>query len=109
MDNDAKRLRHRLSCGLAVRKFAKCEILFWFWSKAASGTGIVFDGQVYRGDNGSAGEFGHMTIGQGAPVECASGSRECWEAFASERSALARFKNLSWWPKRNCHEKALVT
>ena len=36
-----------------------------------------------------------MTIGQGAPVECASGSRECWEAFASERSALARFKNLS--------------
>ena len=36
-----------------------------------------------------------MTIGQGAPVACASGSRECWEAFASERSALARYKNLS--------------
>ena len=59
------------------------------------GTGIVFDGQVYRGENGAAGEFGHMTIGQGAPVACASGSRECWEAFASERSALARFKNIS--------------
>ena len=59
------------------------------------GTGIVFDGQVYRGENGAAGEFGHMTIGQGAPVACASGSRECWEAFASERSALARFKKLS--------------
>ena len=58
------------------------------------GTGIVFDGQVYRGENGAAGEFGHMTIGQGAPVVCASGSRECWEAFASERSALARYKNL---------------
>src|SRR5215510_2860533 len=36
-----------------------------------------------------------MTIGQGAPVACASGSRECWEAFSSERSALARYKNLS--------------
>ena len=59
------------------------------------GTGIVFDGQVYRGENGAAGEFGHMTIGQGAPVACASGSRECWESFASERSALARFKRLS--------------
>lgn len=59
------------------------------------GTGIVFDGQVYRGENGAAGEFGHMTIGQGAPVACASGSRECWEAFASERSALARYRNLS--------------
>ena len=59
------------------------------------GTGIFFDGQVYRGENGAAGEFGHMTIGQGAPVACASGSRECWEAFASERSALARYKNLA--------------
>jgi len=59
------------------------------------GTGIVFDGQVYRGENGAAGEFGHMTIGRDAPVACASGSRECWEAFASERSALARYKSLS--------------
>jgi predicted NBD/HSP70 family sugar kinase len=59
------------------------------------GTGIVFDGQVYRGENGAAGEFGHMTIGQGAPVACASGSRECWEAFASERSALARYVSLA--------------
>src|SRR5712672_616864 len=59
------------------------------------GTGIVFDGQVYRGEGGTAGEFGHMTIGTGAPVECAVGSRECWEAFASERSALARYQSLS--------------
>ena len=58
------------------------------------GTGIVFDGQVYRGEAGAAGEFGHMTIGSGAPVACASGGRECWEAFASERSALARYRSL---------------
>ena len=57
------------------------------------GTGIVFDGQIYDGKGGTAGEFGHMTIGQGAPVTCATGSRECWEAFASERAALARYKN----------------
>ena len=59
------------------------------------GTGIVFDGQVYRGEGGTAGEFGHMTIGTGAPVECAVGSRECWEAFASERAAIARYQKLS--------------
>lgn len=58
------------------------------------GTGIVFDGQVYRGQNGTAGEFGHMTIGQGAPVKCATGSRECWEAFASKRAIRARYLNL---------------
>jgi predicted NBD/HSP70 family sugar kinase len=59
------------------------------------GTGIVFDGQVYRGEGGTAGEFGHMTIGTGAPVACAVGSTECWEAFASERAALARYKKLA--------------
>ena len=59
------------------------------------GTGIVFDGQVYRGELGSAGEFGHMTIGTGAPVACASGSYDCWESFASERAALARYHQLS--------------
>jgi predicted NBD/HSP70 family sugar kinase len=58
------------------------------------GTGIVFDGQVYRGKSGAAGEFGHMTIGEGAPVACAAGSRRCWEAFASQRAALARYHNL---------------
>jgi predicted NBD/HSP70 family sugar kinase len=58
------------------------------------GTGIVFDGQVYHGVVGAAGEFGHMIIGTNAPVACASGSRECWEAFASERAALARYVNL---------------
>jgi predicted NBD/HSP70 family sugar kinase len=57
------------------------------------GTGIVFDGQVYRGKSGAAGEFGHMTIGEGAPVACAAGSRRCWEAFASQRAALARYQN----------------
>ncbi|HEX8723324.1 MAG TPA: ROK family transcriptional regulator [Pyrinomonadaceae bacterium] len=56
------------------------------------GTGIVFDGQVYRGRGGAAGEFGHMTIGQGAPVACAAGSRGCWEAFSSQRAALARYE-----------------
>ena len=56
------------------------------------GTGIIFDGQVYQGVAGAAGEFGHMTIGKGAPVVCAAGSDECWEAFASERAALARYR-----------------
>jgi predicted NBD/HSP70 family sugar kinase len=59
------------------------------------GTGIIFDGQVYHGKTGGAGEFGHMTIGKGAPVACAAGSNECWEAFASERAALARYAQKS--------------
>lgn len=94
MDNDAN------AAALAELWFGRPEIrqvrdFILVLVEGGVGTGIVFDGQVYRGENGAAGEFGHMTIGQGAPVACASGSRECWEAFASERSALARYKNLS--------------
>ena len=59
------------------------------------GTGIVFDGQIYHGLAGGAGEFGHMTIAKDAPVACAAGSHECWEAFASERAALARYVSMS--------------
>ena len=56
------------------------------------GTGIIFDGQIYRGENGAAGEFGHMIVGGTAPVKCSCGSEECWEAQASEKAILARYQ-----------------
>ncbi|MGB8508800.1 MAG: ROK family transcriptional regulator, partial [Pyrinomonadaceae bacterium] len=57
------------------------------------GTGIVFGGQIYRGEHGAAGEFGHMIVGvgQGAPVACSCGNLDCWEAFSSERAGVARY------------------
>jgi len=58
------------------------------------GTGIVFDGQVFRGERGSGGEFGHMIAGDDAPVDCSCGSRECWEAYASEKALVARYQQL---------------
>jgi predicted NBD/HSP70 family sugar kinase len=58
------------------------------------GTGIVVDGKIYRGERGAAGEFGHMIIGTQAPVPCSCGNRDCWEAFSSERSTVARYQNL---------------
>ncbi len=59
------------------------------------GTGIIFDGQVYRGQRGAAGEFGHMVIGTHAPVPCSCGNLDCWEAFSSEGAAKARYLKLS--------------
>ncbi|HEU5460368.1 MAG TPA: ROK family transcriptional regulator [Pyrinomonadaceae bacterium] len=64
------------------------------------GTGIIFDGQVYRGQRGAAGEFGHMVIGRGAPVPCSCGSDDCWEAFSSERAAIGRYLKLSGGAKK---------
>jgi predicted NBD/HSP70 family sugar kinase len=55
------------------------------------GTGIVVDGQIYRGKRGGAGEFGHMIVGERGPVACSCGNHDCWEAFASGRAAVARY------------------
>ncbi len=59
------------------------------------GTGIIIDGQVYRGENGAAGEFGHMFLAENAPVECSCGRRDCWEAHASEKAILAQYRSSS--------------
>ena len=58
------------------------------------GTGIIIDGQVYRGKRGAAGEFGHMIVGSNAPVACSCGNYDCWEAFSSERATLARYHQI---------------
>lgn len=46
------------------------------------GTGIVFDGKIYHGKTGSAGEGGHVSIDYRGPV-CKCGKRGCIEILAS--------------------------
>jgi predicted NBD/HSP70 family sugar kinase len=46
------------------------------------GSAIFINGQIYRGFNGSAGEFGHMTVDEDGPL-CCCGSSGCLEAVAS--------------------------
>ena len=52
------------------------------------GGGLVLDGQVFRGANGTAGEIGHVIVQRGGAL-CSCGQRGCLEAYAS-RSAMAR-------------------
>lgn len=58
------------------------------------GTGIFANGQLLRGENGMAGEFGHIQIMPTGPL-CACGNRGCWETFASNRAALSYYKELA--------------
>jgi predicted NBD/HSP70 family sugar kinase len=62
------------------------------------GTGIIIDGQIYRGENGAAGEFGHMFVADDAPVPCSCGRRDCWEAHASEKALLYRYQHSNGTP-----------
>ncbi|KAF4324964.1 hypothetical protein G195_001707 [Phytophthora kernoviae 00238/432] len=49
------------------------------------GSGIMVDGELYKGAWGYAGETGHMSIeAEGRPCSC--GNRGCWELYASEKA-----------------------
>ncbi len=53
------------------------------------GTGIVFDGRIYHGNTGSAGEGGHVSIDYKGPV-CGCGKRGCIEILAAGPAIGAR-------------------
>lgn len=54
------------------------------------GTGIVVNGQLYRGFRNGAGEFGHICIDPKGP-RCSCGSYGCLEVYASDLATLARY------------------
>jgi glucokinase-like ROK family protein len=53
------------------------------------GGGIFLEGRPYRGLEGYAGEFGHMTL-QSNGLACQCGSYGCWETVVSNRAVVAR-------------------
>lgn len=58
------------------------------------GLGIIIDGKVYRGNNNSSGEMGHMKIVMnGKPCKC--GGKGCLEAYTSTNTLLEEYNNLT--------------
>lgn len=51
------------------------------------GVAIVSNGQLVRGLNGMAGEFGHVPLDPNGP-HCGCGGRGCWEVYASNWAAV---------------------
>jgi predicted NBD/HSP70 family sugar kinase len=46
------------------------------------GAAFYFNGELYRGDGGKAGEFGHITVNENGPL-CSCGNNGCLESVAS--------------------------
>lgn len=65
------------------------------------GLGGVIHGRLYRGSNGFAGEFGHITINPDGPL-CRCGKNGCVEAYAGNNSILQTAAKLAgqgiWTP-----------
>ena len=54
------------------------------------GTGLILNGELYRGAHGWAGELGHMLVNDSSPVLCGCGKRGCVEGSASG-TGVARY------------------
>jgi N-acetylglucosamine repressor len=54
------------------------------------GVGVVVNGELMRGRDQNAGEFGHMPLNTEGP-RCMCGADGCWEAYTSNLATLARY------------------
>ena len=54
------------------------------------GVGIVVNGELLRGHDSLAGEFGHMPLDFNGP-RCMCGSNGCWESYISNLATLSRY------------------
>ena len=58
------------------------------------GVGMIMNGQLLRGSQGIAGEFGHVSLGMNGP-ECRCGNHGCWEVMASNAAAVRYYAEFS--------------
>lgn len=86
VDNDANAAALAETRWGAARGF---RYVFYATIGTGIGTGIVFDGSIYHGKTGSAGEGGHVSIDYRGPV-CGCGKRGCIEVLASGTAIGAR-------------------
>jgi len=85
------------ACVLAAAWFDRmddCRNLVVVTVSEGIGTGIYMNGELARGHNNLAGEFGHVPLDPKGPA-CSCGSRGCWEVFASNRAALRYYHESS--------------
>jgi len=86
LDNDANAAAYgELQVGAARGR----RDVFFASLGAGIGAGIIIDGHIYRGANGFAGEFGHMTIDPEG-IECACGNIGCLETVCSGPNIVRR-------------------
>lgn len=86
VDNDANAAALAETRWGAARDY---RYVFYATIGTGIGTGIVFDGRIYHGKTGAAGEGGHVSIDYHGPV-CNCGKRGCIEILAAGPAIGAR-------------------
>ncbi len=93
IDNDVNNMalgEHAIGLRFGVPHFIYVE------AGAGIGAGVVYNGNLYRGADGSAGDIGHFPIG--GPSKCWCGKYGCLEAEASLNAILLQMKEEAGMP-----------
>ena len=76
----------------AEKEFAlqrKAENIIYINVNVGVGAGIIYQGKIYRGSFGMAGEFGHTSVDMNGPL-CSCGNRGCIERLISTPQIVER-------------------
>ncbi|MCX4514062.1 ROK family transcriptional regulator [Streptomyces sp. NBC_01619] len=90
VDNDANLMayaEHRAA-------HAGCSAFLLVKASTGIGAGVVVDGGIYRGIDGSAGDIGHIRLHDRPDALCMCGSYGCLAAVASGRALAAQLSEL---------------
>jgi predicted NBD/HSP70 family sugar kinase len=101
-------LQSRLNCAVRIEHDPNCLALAERWFGEAGnaenvlcihlgdgvGMGILLNGEIFRGSQQMAGEFGHITLDPEGPP-CACGDRGCVESYCSASAVLAYANSLT--------------
>jgi predicted NBD/HSP70 family sugar kinase len=80
------------STGALASRYLFPEASSWMYVNVGSGvgSGIVLDGELWRGETGGSGELGHMNAERGSRIACSCGRLGCLQLFASGRGMWDR-------------------
>lgn len=76
----------RLGAGKGARDF------IYLMFGAGVGAALFWQGQLYTGADGFAGEFGHISLSGAGPL-CACGNRGCLECFVSAKALIGKARS----------------
>jgi len=86
VDNDV----NVMALGEHSKAWAEADDMIFVKVSTGIGAGIITDGRLRRGADGSAGDIGHIAIPSGAGVICRCGNTGCLEAVAATPAIASR-------------------
>jgi len=92
LDNDsngAALAEYRYGAGRGSRH------MIYMSASTGLGSGLILNGQLFRGSYGWAGESGHMLITPDAGVDCGCGNRGCFMSWAAGRYIPEQIRRLA--------------